>query len=270
MSMSTKILASIAALAAATAAGAVLGGALDEAPSEVRTMAQPLHVEQPVATPAATTAQTGSARTVYDGAKQSVVFIGAETSQGEATGSGFVVSGDGLIVTNAHVVGDAAQVTVRIGPDGTEQYADVLATSPGSDIAMLRVETGGKQLPALTLADSSAVGVGDEVFAIGSPFGLEQTLTSGIVSATGRTIQGLDGSPIEGVIQTDAALNPGNSGGPLLNSSGQLIGVNSQIASSGQSAGNVGIGFAVPSNTVGNLLRQIGAAVAPGAPGDSA
>ena len=238
---------------------AVVAGAFDDPGTGARTLARPLHVEQPVASTAGETTR-GSARRVYDGAKASVVFIAAQTSEGQATGSGFVVREDGLIVTNAHVVGDAPQVTARIGPDGPEQPAEVVGTSPSTDLALLRVDTGGQTLRALSLADSSAVGVGDEVYAIGSPFGLEQTLTSGIVSATGRTIQGLDGSAISGVIQTDAALNPGNSGGPLIDAHGRVIGVNSQIASDGQGAGNVGIGFAVPANTVAELLTQVGAA----------
>ena len=265
----TKIIASVAALSVAAAGGAVLAGKLDDPDPQVRSLARPLHVEQPVAATAGAAAQ-GSARSVYDGAKQSVVFIAAQTSQGQGTGSGFVVAQDGLIVTNAHVVGDAAQVTVRIGPDGAAQPAAVLATSPATDLALLRVDTDGTPLQALSLADSGGVGVGDEVYAIGSPFGLEQTLTSGIVSATGRTIEGLDGSPISGVIQTDAALNPGNSGGPLIDARGNVIGVNSQIASAGQGAGNVGIGFAVPSNTVVQLLEQVGVSVGPSGSGDAA
>ena len=110
-------------------------------------------------------------------------------------------------------------------------------------------------LTALPLADSQGVEVGDPVFAIGSPFGLDQSLTNGIVSATNRTIQGLDGSPIEGVIQTDAALNPGNSGGPLLDSRGRVIGINSQIASEG--GGSNGIGFAIPAATLKRLVDQL-------------
>ncbi len=266
----TKILASLTALTVAAAGGALVAGSFDDQPAEVRTLARPLHVEQPVAATSGASV-AGSARTVYDGAKQSVVFIAAETSQGQATGSGFVISRDGLIVTNAHVVGDAAQVMVRIGPEGETKAAAVLATSPATDLALLRVDTGGETLPALELGDATGLGVGDEVYAIGSPFGLQQTLTSGIVSATGRTIQGLDGSDITGAIQTDAALNPGNSGGPLIDAQGRVIGVNSQIASSGQGAGNVGIGFAVPANTVADLLSQVGAsAAAPGASGDAA
>ncbi len=265
----TRTLASLTALTVAAAGGAALAGAFGERSAQVTPVARPLHVEQPVAVRHSEGA-TSSARSVYDGAKQSVVFVNAETSQGQATGSGFVVDGAGLIVTNAHVVGDAPRVLTRIGPDGEIQAAEVLAISRQNALALLRVETGGDRLAALPLADSASVGVGDEVYAIGSPFGLEQSLTSGIVSATGRTIQGLDGSEITGVLQTDAALNPGNSGGPLLDARGRLIGVNSQIASSGESVGNVGIGFAVPSNTVAELLSQVGASTAPTASGDQA
>jgi putative serine protease PepD len=145
-------------------------------------------------------------------------------------------------------------VVVRIGPQGEQQAADVLARSDATDLALLRVNPD-QPLRALPLADSQGVDVGDPVYAIGSPFGLDQTLTDGIVSATNRTIQGLDGSPIEGAIQTDAALNPGNSGGPLLDSSGRVIGINSQIASQG--GGSNGIGFAIPAATLKRLVEEL-------------
>ncbi len=211
-----------------------------------------------VATPTRPIAEDGSAQRVYDGAKESVAFISAATAEGQATGSGFLVSDDGRIVTNEHVVDGADQVTVKLGTDGREQTARVLAADASKDLALLQVDGGVGNAKPLTLGDSSKVQVGDATYAIGNPYGLDHTFTSGIVSALGRDIQAPDGTPIAGAIQTDAAINPGNSGGALLDGDGQVSGVNSQIASAGQSdggqAGNVGIGFAIPSNTVKDFV----------------
>jgi putative serine protease PepD len=199
-----------------------------------------------------TTAST--AKSVYDDAKDAVAYISAQTSQGTATGSGFVVSSDGRIVTNEHVVDGATQVTVKLGVNGRAQTAQVLGADASKDLAVLKVDPGATKLHALSFGDSSSLQVGDAVYAIGNPYGLDHTLTSGIVSALHRDLQAPDGTPITGAIQTDAALNPGNSGGPLLDGNGRVVGVNSQIASSGSGsggqAGNVGIGFAMPSKTV--------------------
>jgi putative serine protease PepD len=192
-----------------------------------------------------------TAKQVYNEAKDSVAYIQAQTGQGTATGSGFVVSKDGKIVTNEHVVDGAQTVTVKLGVNGKAQTAQVLAADASKDLALLKINQSN--LKPLTFADSSKVEVGDNVFAIGNPYGLDHTLTSGIVSALDRDIQAPDGTAINNVIQTDAALNPGNSGGALIDGAGDVIGVNSQIASassSGSEAGNVGIGFAIPSNTV--------------------
>lgn len=192
-----------------------------------------------------------TAKQVYNEAKDSVAYIESQTGQGTATGSGFVVSKDGKIVTNEHVVDGAQTVTVKLGVNGKAQTAQVLAADASKDLALLKIDQ--TNLKPLTFADSSKVEVGDNVFAIGNPYGLDHTLTSGIVSALGRDIQAPDGTTISNVIQTDAALNPGNSGGALIDGDGNVIGVNSQIASassSGSEAGNVGIGFAIPSDTV--------------------
>jgi putative serine protease PepD len=214
----------------------------------------------PVSGTARSVSNPDPARGVYDHAKGSVVYVSAQSDQGQATGSGFVVSADGKIITNEHVVDGAQQVTVKIGTSPTEQPATVLAADASKDLALLKVDTGGKSLHPLTLGDSSNVQVGDTTYAIGNPYGLDHTFTSGIVSAIGREIQAPDGTPIKDAIQTDAAINPGNSGGALLNAEGVVIGVNSQIASSGSSAGgesgNVGIGFAIPSNTVADFIAH--------------
>jgi putative serine protease PepD len=204
---------------------------------------------------------TLSAREIYRRAADSVAYITARGGQGAATGAGFVVDANGLIVTNEHVIDGASDVTVKLG-DGKAQKATVVGQDKSTDIALLRIDTGGGKLTPLKLADSSKVQIGDATFAIGNPFGLEDTLTTGVVSATERQITAPNGFSISGVLQTDAALNPGNSGGPLLNDQGEVIGVNSQIesGSSGQGSSegsNTGVGFAIPSNTVRRVIAQL-------------
>jgi putative serine protease PepD len=195
---------------------------------------------------------SSTAKDVYNSSKDAVAYISAQTAQGTATGSGFVVSSDGKIITNEHVVDGATQVSVKLGTSTRSQPATVLAADASKDLALLKVDA--TNLHALSFGDSSSLQIGDNVFAIGNPYGLDHTLTSGIVSALDRDIQAPDGTPITGAVQTDAALNPGNSGGPLLDASGKVVGVNSQIATSGSSSGgesgNVGIGFAIPARTV--------------------
>jgi putative serine protease PepD len=191
---------------------------------------------------------------VYQASKDSVAYI----TTGSGTGSGFVISADGYVVTNAHVIeGANGQIKAKIG-DGKTLDAKLVGEDASTDLALLKVEAGG--LKALQLADSSGVEVGDDAYAIGNPFGLDRTLTVGVVSALQREISSPNGFSIDDVIQTDAAINPGNSGGPLFNSAGEVIGVNSQIESTGSSsgqAGNVGIGFAIPSNTVKSIVDQL-------------
>jgi putative serine protease PepD len=178
--------------------------------------------------------------------------------QDSALGSGFVIDKSGHIVTNYHVVRDAGDVTVSFSNRDTVK-AEVVGTDPSTDLAVLRVETAASALTPLPLGNSDVVRVGDPVVAIGNPFGLDRTATSGIVSALQRLITAPNRFTIDHVIQTDAPINPGNSGGPLLNARGRVIGVNTQIETgSGTSAtGNVGIGFAVPSNTVKDVVAQI-------------
>jgi putative serine protease PepD len=213
----------------------------------------PPAVPAPTPAPAEASGPAADPKAVYEGAKASVAEIHATTAQGESTGTGFVVSSGGLLVTNAHVVEGAQEISVKLGDEGTVLPAQLLGGDPSQDLAVLQVDAGAAGLKPLTLA-SDPVEVGDPVYAIGSPFGLSQTFTSGIVSAVGRDIQAPDGATISNVIQTDAAINPGNSGGPLLNAAGAVVGVNSQIASSG--GGNDGIGFAIPATTVQALLAQ--------------
>ncbi len=195
----------------------------------------------------------GNVQAIYEGARDGVVSV----RTGSGSGTGFVVDADGTLVTNAHVVGDSDTVQVQFADDDTAQ-ARVAGVDRSSDLAVLEVDTGETgALHALELADSDGVRTGQLAVAIGSPFGLPQTATAGIVSGTGRHIQAPDGFQIDRVIQTDAPINPGNSGGPLLDARGRVIGVNSQIATGGSSNGSVGIGFAVPANTVADVVPRL-------------
>jgi serine protease Do len=168
----------------------------------------------------------------------------------QGVGSGFVISSDGYILTNNHVVDDANQIKITLA-DGKEYDAKVVGRDPKTDLALLKVD-GVSNLQPLQLGDSDSLKVGNWVVAIGSPFGLEQTVTAGIVSAKGRVI---GSGPYDNFIQTDASINPGNSGGPLLNTKGEVIGINTAIFS--QSGGNVGIGFAIPVNMAKEIVPQL-------------
>jgi S1-C subfamily serine protease len=178
-------------------------------------------------------------------------------SGGTATGSGFVIDEEGHILTNNHVIEGASKVEVKLGESEKEYEAEVVGADPGTDIALLKVEAPSKELHPLTLGHSAEVEVGDPVVAIGNPFGLDRTVTSGIVSALQRQIQAPNGFSINHVIQTDAAINPGNSGGPLIDAGGAVIGINSQIATGGGGDGNVGIGFAIPIDTIRAEISQL-------------
>jgi S1-C subfamily serine protease len=178
-------------------------------------------------------------------------------SGGTATGSGFVIDGEGHILTNNHVIEGAEKVTVKFGDSEKSHPAEVVGADPGTDIALLKVDAPAKELHPLALGRSKDVEVGDPVVAIGNPFGLDRTVTSGIVSALQRQIQAPNGFSINHVIQTDAAINPGNSGGPLIDAGGEVIGINSQIATGGGGDGNVGIGFAIPIDTIRSEISQL-------------
>ncbi|MEX2107081.1 MAG: trypsin-like peptidase domain-containing protein [Solirubrobacterales bacterium] len=176
---------------------------------------------------------------------------------GTATGSGFVIDTEGHVLTNDHVVEGADRIRVKLGDSETAHTATVVGTDPATDVAVLEVDTPADQLHPLTLGHSAEMEVGDPVVAIGNPFGLDRTVTSGIISALQRQIQAPNGFSISNVIQTDAAINPGNSGGPLINAQGEVIGINSQIQTGGGSGGNVGIGFAIPIDTVRSEIDQL-------------
>ena len=177
-----------------------------------------------------------------------------QSQRGTATGSGFVIDESGDILTNAHVVEGATKVTADLG-DKTYD-AKIIGRDTSSDVALLKVSADKKALHPLSLGNSADLNVGDPVVAIGNPFGLDRTVTTGIVSALQRKIEAPNGFTIENVIQTDAAINPGNSGGPLIDGRGRVVGINSQIATAGGS-GNIGIGFAVPINTAKRIADQL-------------
>ena len=215
-------------------------------------------------TPAAVTGADLSVNEVYRRAAAGVVEItvtagGSSTQsppggQQTAQGSGFVYDREGHVITNQHVVDGASTVEVTF-PDGSSYDARVVGTDPSTDLALLDVDAPAGVLEPLALADSTTLAVGETVVAIGSPFGLTETVTSGIVSALDRRITAPNGYAITGAIQTDAAINHGNSGGPLLNLEGEVVGVNAQIES--ESGGNDGVGFAVPSSTVRSVVAQL-------------
>jgi S1-C subfamily serine protease len=219
------------------------------------------------AAPSPGLAPTGAALSIneiYTRAAPGVVRVNAtstSTALGDqqpssALGSGFVIDKTGHIVTNYHVVEGANKITVSFSNRDTVN-AELLGTDPSTDLAVLRVQTSASALTPLPLGNSDKVQVGDPVVAIGNPFGLDRTVTSGIVSALQRLITAPNSFTIDHIIQTDAPINHGNSGGPLLNARGQVIGVNTQIETGQTATGNVGIGFSVPANTVKDVVAQL-------------
>jgi S1-C subfamily serine protease len=234
----------------AALAGAVALGAFDDGGSVVTTVVE----AQPAAT--AADGERLSAGEIYRQAGSGVVQVTTSGAGGGGLGSGFVIDDAGHIVTNFHVIDQADAIEVSFSNKDTLD-ATLVGSDPSTDLALLKVDAGAGALTPLVLADSDRVQVGDPVVAIGNPFGLERTVTSGIVSALQRAVAAPNGYTIDQVIQTDAPINQGNSGGPLLDGRGQVIGVNSQIETAGGSSGNVGIGFAVPSNTVKSVVGQL-------------
>jgi S1-C subfamily serine protease len=211
------------------------------------------------------TAEERSNIDVFETWKGSVVYISTTDrvvdfwtrnvmSVPRGTGSGFVWDEQGHIVTNVHVIAGAAEATVKLA-DGRDYPATLVGGSPAHDIAVLKIEPTGKALVPVAIGVSDDLRVGQKVFAIGNPFGLDWTLTTGIVSALDRSLDSDNGSVIRHLVQTDAAINPGNSGGPLLDSAGRLIGVNTAIYS--PSGASAGVGFAVPVDTVNRVVPEI-------------
>ena len=188
---------------------------------------------------------------VVDAVGPSVVSIGVSTDKrrGDARGSGVVISSDGHVLTNSHVVHDAAGITVSL-TDGRRFPASILGEDPGTDLALIRVEAPA--LPTARLGQSARLRVGQLVIAIGNPFGFQSTVSAGVVSATGRSLRSMAGRLIDNIIQTDVALNPGNSGGPLVDSRGRVVGINTAIFAMAQ-----GISFAVPIDTATWVIPEL-------------
>lgn len=179
-------------------------------------------------------------------------FFNAFPTQG--SGSGSIIDTKGHILTNHHVVADAQKLEVTLA-DGSKWPAKLIGSDPDSDLAVIKIDAPKEKLKVILMGDSKNLRIGQKVLAIGNPFGLERTLTTGIISSLGRTIRSEVGTLMEDIIQTDAAINPGNSGGPLLNSGGEIIGINSAIIS--PSGGSVGIGFAIPVNTARRVVPEL-------------
>ncbi len=254
-------------LIATTAAALILGGLFtgfsgsgDQSAASAQSVATPPHGE-----PFLTNDEENNIQ-VFEQASPSVAYITSsrlvrrsfftlnpeEIPQG--SGSGFIWNDDGYVVTNFHVIQNASRLNVTLQSGDTYQ-AEVVGVAPDQDLAVLRIDAPDDQLHPVTLGDSTQLAVGRKVIAIGNPFGLDTTLTVGVVSALGREINSVTRRRIRDVIQTDAAINPGNSGGPLLNSLGELIGVNTAIYS--PSGASSGIGFAIPVNTVKSIVPEL-------------
>ena len=256
MTTRRRTLLSVSGIVAAVVLGAGLGAvtfALIDDGSTTVVRQVTLEGSQPVASGALSIAQ------VYDQASKAVVEIAATSGstfggQTSAQGSGFVFDRKGDIVTNQHVIAGASTISVSFW-NGTERPAKLVGNDPSTDLAVIHVDAPASLLHPLALANSNAVRVGDPVLAFGSPFGLEGTVTSGIVSALHREMTAPNNYTITDTIQTDAAINHGNSGGPLLDATGRVIGVDAQIES--ESGGSDGVGFAIPSNTVAAIVRQL-------------
>jgi S1-C subfamily serine protease len=245
-------------------AGGVVGGAAGAAIVADRQKATAVngapYIAAPVNTGGGSTTASGiSAAAIYQQDSAGVVVITTELSSnfrnvGEATGSGIVVNPQGDILTNEHVVAGASQIRVTF-KDGAVVPGTVSGTDASDDLAMVHVSGAGSHLHPLVLGNSDGAQIGDPVLAIGTPFGLAGTLTSGIVSGLGRSSTSPSGRALTGMIQTDAPINPGNSGGPLLNAKGEVIGVDESIQSPVQ--GSVGVGFAVPINTAKRVINSL-------------
>src|SRR4051795_5082241 len=254
---------------AVVAAVLLATGAIDSGKTTTVVQGQAPIASSPATSDAAEGTSALSVGDIYKKAAPGVAFIQAtivettpgpfglpDQQPGQATGSGFVLNTEGYIATNAHVVSGARDVQVSFGKSNPVP-AKVVGKDLSTDLAVIKVDPSKVKLTPLTLGDSNSLRVGDPVVAIGNPFGFDDTVTTGIVSALGREIQAPNNFSIDHTIQTDAAINPGNSGGPLLDQHGRVVGINSQIATGGAGKGSVGIGFAIPINLAKKVLPAL-------------
>jgi putative serine protease PepD len=248
----------LAAACVGAGGGAVAYATLSDGSTVVKQVT--VQPSEPIASSSAPLSVNQIYRRAYRGVVEITVTTSAAASPfggsgtAKAQGSGWVYNSSGNIVTNEHVVDGASSISVRFW-NGKTYSASVVGTDKSTDLAVIKVDAPSSELHPLSVGNSADLQVGDGVVAIGSPFGLEETVTSGIVSALHRAIEAPNNFTINDSVQTDAAINHGNSGGPLLNSQGQVVGVNAQIRS--DSGGNEGVGFAIPSNTVRSIATQL-------------
>jgi putative serine protease PepD len=233
--------------------GLAIGGAFDSTDSVALTPAVTTP-PTPAAVPIAPARSATDVSALYERVSPGVVSVETRAGASAATGSGFVLDRNGYILTNEHVVDSADSVRVRF-EEGGPISARVVGADPSSDLALLKIDPSAHQLTPVALGSSRALKVGQPAIAIGSPYQLQGTLTTGVISALGRSITAPNDFPIDNVVQTDAAINPGNSGGPLLDGSGRVIGVNAQIATN--TGANDGVGFAIPIDTAKQVLPQL-------------
>jgi putative serine protease PepD len=252
---------------AALGAGAALGAYIA---TEGSSQASTTTVVQATGSPAASTTTTKSVADIYSASVAGIVEIrvrstatgqdvgpfGPQQQTQQAQGTGFEIDNKGDIATNAHVVADATSITVETN-DGKTYSATLVGSDTTTDVAVIHIDASADDLHPLSFGDSTALRVGDPVIAIGDPYGLADSVSAGIVSALHRTITSPNNHPIDDAIQTDAAINHGNSGGPLFNDQGQVVGITSQIYADQSTSGNVGIGFAVPSATVEKITAEL-------------
>jgi putative serine protease PepD len=237
--------------------GLAIGGAFSPGQPSASAPASATPTTARTSAPAAAPARSATdVSALYERVSPGVVSVDVTTAEGGGTGSGFVLDRAGYILTNDHVVDGAQTVRVHFADTGASGVsARVIGTDPSTDLALLKIDAGDRTLTPLALGSSKDLKVGQPAIAIGSPFRLEGTLTTGVISALGRSIQAPNNFSIDNVVQTDAAINPGNSGGPLLDASGKVVGINAQIATGTQS--NSGVGFAIPIDTAKQVLSQL-------------
>jgi S1-C subfamily serine protease len=267
--MRTPVVAVLCALVGGAAGAGIVLAVDDDESGSGGEASRPAARQEPLRNPRSSSTGMTPAE-IYKRDSPGVVFIRAQVVQrtqspfelfpqeqrGESTGTGFVIDREGYILTNAHVVEGAERVDVRFADQKVAQ-AQVRGRDRSTDLALLRVDPDDATLRPLALGTSRDVEVGDPTVAIGNPFGLDLTLTTGVISAKQRRIEAPNGFQIDDVIQTDAAINPGNSGGPLIDADGEVIGINSQIRTGGADEGSIGIGFAVPIDTAKRFLPQL-------------